>query len=219
MEMQSMTDFTMIDMEHYPRLEHFRYFSSMPDPKLGITVKVDVSRLAEFCREKNFSFYLAMTHTACLAANRVPELRQRRRGGGIIEYSECGTSHIELLPDSSYCYCTLRHGMSWDEFIPYAKACREKAVASPGIAEEEDADSLFFVSSLPWLHYEQVSMPVSGNAADNPHLCWGRYEEDSRGRLMIPFTLYANHALADGIHFAAFFRILQEELDKVGEET
>ncbi len=50
---------------------------------------------------------------------------------------------------------------------------------------------------------------------DNPRFCWGRYEEDHRGRLMLPFTLNANHALMDGVHAGAFYRRLQEELDKV----
>ncbi len=32
---------------------------------------------------------------------------------------------------------------------------------------------------------------------------------------MLPFTLNANHALMDGVHAGAFYRRLQEELDKV----
>ena len=88
-------------------------------------------------------------------------------------------------------------------------------VPTAGIAEDEDVDALCFVTCLPWLHYEQVTMPVAAPVADNPGFCRGRYEADLRGRLMLPFTLHVNHALMDGAHMAAFFRNLQEELNGV----
>ena len=68
---------------------------------------------------------------------------------------------------------------------------------------------------MPWISYEQVGMPITSPVDDNPRFCWGRYEEDHRGRLMLPFTLNANHALMDGVHAGAFYRRRQEEFDKV----
>lgn len=214
-KVQIMVEYRTINMEEYPRREHFRYFSAMPVPTFGITARVDVTGLVRFCRERRCSFYMAMTHIACLAANGVPELRRRSRDGGIIEYAKCGTSHIELLPDETYCYCTLWHDMDWDEFIPYAEACRKRAVSAPVIEEDVDVDALYFITTVPWISYEQVSMPITSPVDDNPRFCWGRYEENHRGRLMLPFTLNANHALMDGVHAGAFYRRLQEELDKV----
>lgn len=208
-----MAEYRKLDMDNYPRLEHFRYFTAMPVPSVGVTAKVDVTKLAGFVKERKCSFYMAMTHLTCLAANRVPELRQRTRDGGIIEYEKCGTSHIELLPDGTYCYCTLWHDRDWDEFIPYANECRRRAVAYPGIEEDDDADALYFVTTLPWIHYEGISMPVTDPITDNPRFCWGKYEGDFRGRLMMPFTLIVNHALMDGIQIAGFYKKLQEELD------
>ena len=202
-------------MKNYPRLEHFKHFSAMPIPTVSITAKVDVTKLVPFCKAHNCSFYMAVTHIACMAANKVPEFRQRTRDGGIIEYAACGTSHIELLPDDTYCYCTLWHDKDWDEFIPYANACRKEAVSSAGIQEDEDVDALYFVTTIPWVHYEQITMPVALKTPDNPSFCWGRYQEDHRGRLMMPFTVSANHALLDGVHLGAFFREFQAEADRL----
>ena len=33
--------FRYLDMEHYERIEHFRYFLSMPYPYAGVTVDID----------------------------------------------------------------------------------------------------------------------------------------------------------------------------------
>ena len=100
--------------------------------------------------------------------------------------------------------------MDWDDYLSYAGRCREKARSAPCITEDEDADAQYFITTLPWIHYEQILMPVTDPVADNPRFCWGRYEEDFRGRLMMPFTVIVNHALMDGIHISVFFRNLQE---------
>ncbi len=89
-------NFTEIDLQNYPRRQHFEYFSSLQYPYVGVTNQVDVTALVRFCKERKGSFYLPFLHAAALAADGVPELRQRIRGGGIVEYSQCPTSHIEL---------------------------------------------------------------------------------------------------------------------------
>ena len=91
--------YQIIDMNAYVRRAHFDYFRSLPYPYVGTTVSVDVSAVLRYCHREKRSFYLAFLHAAALAADSVKELRQRIHGDGIIEYSECPTSHIELLED------------------------------------------------------------------------------------------------------------------------
>ena len=85
--------FHYLDMERYERIEHFRYFLSMPYPYVGVTVDTDVTDTVRFCKERGCSFYLAFLHAAARAADRVPELRRRIHYGVIIEYDACPTSH------------------------------------------------------------------------------------------------------------------------------
>ena len=40
--------FRYLDMEHYERIEHFRYFLSMPYPYAGVTVDIDVTDIVSF---------------------------------------------------------------------------------------------------------------------------------------------------------------------------
>ena len=88
--------FVEIDLENYPRRKHFEYFSSLQYPYVGVTNNVDVTELVQYCKDKKCSFYLVFMHAVALAADDIAELRQRIRNRGIIEYSECPTSHIEL---------------------------------------------------------------------------------------------------------------------------
>lgn len=201
-----------IDMASFPRRAHFDYFLSLPDPHVGVTVDVDVTALVLFCRAKGCSFTLAFLHAAALAVDAVPELRQRLRNGGVVEYPECPTSHTELKADGTYAYCTLRHHLPLDEYFARAEASRRACREEGGIEEDDGVEGMVFASALPWLRYRDFTQPTGGPMDSNPRLSWGRYEADHRGRLMMPVTLLAHHALVDGAHLAAFYRNLDAEL-------
>ena len=200
-----------IDMASYPRRKHFDYFRTLAYPYVGVTQEVDVTELVRLGREKGQSFFLLILHAAALAADSVPELRQRIRDGGIVEYDACPTSHTELLPDSTYCHCTLHHHMPLADYIARAEEARQRCLENASIDEDEGVEGMYFISCLPWLHYTALIQPVAGGDESNPRITWGRYAPNQAGRLMLPVTLLAHHALVDGVHIARFY----EQLDAV----
>lgn len=202
--------FRVIDMTTDPRKAQFDHFRHAPNPHVGLTVDVDVTEFVQLCKARDWSFYLAFIRAAAMAANAVPELRRRIRGEQVLEYAHCDTSHIELLENGAYCYCTLRHdpAQSWVDYMRYAVAQRALAKAGASIEEEEDVESLYFISSIPWLHYRDFSQPNYGPDASNPAITWGKYESDYRGRLMMPVSLLVHHSLVDGLQISAFYEHL-----------
>ena len=201
----------VVDMNRYARQAHFEYFRSLPYPYLGTTVNVDVTGILQYCRKRECSFYLAFLHAAALAADGVKELRQRIRDGRIVEYTECPTSHVELLDDESYCYCTLHHHMDRESYFVQAEKAR-KECRDNGIAEDAGVESMYFISTLPWLNYTAIIQPVAGGDESNPRITWGRYAEDPSGRMLMPVSILAHHALVDGIQIARFYKNLEHEL-------
>lgn len=206
---------TEIDLRNYPRRQHFEYFSSLQYPYVGVTNQVDVTELVRFCKERKYSFYLLFLHAAALAADSVPELRQRIRNGGIVEYSQCPTSHIELLDNGTYCYCTLHHHMGLEEYLSYAETARKQCRIHGSIEESADSESMYFISTLPWLHYTALIQPVAGGEESNPRITWGKFEKDAEGREQLPVTLLAHHGLVDGIHIARFYEALEKQLEEL----
>lgn len=206
--------YTVIDMKKDPRREHFEHFTSLDVPFAGVTVKVDVTKLVRFCKERHCSFYAAMTRIAILAGNRVPEFRRRIVGSEVREYEECSASITELGPFDAYYYCTLSAKESWEAFIPYAEKTRAERRTRPGLFEEDDETDQFFITCTPDLHFEQIINPLKNNVS-NPMIGWGRYEEDWKGRLMMPLSVLVHHALADGVHIARFYKNVEEELNKL----
>lgn len=201
-------EFIKIDMETYPRRAHFDYFRAMAYPYAGMTVNADVTRLMETVKDRKLPFFLTALYLAANAANAVPELRRRIRDGGIVEFPNCNTSHTVALPDGTYCYCMLDCSLPFGEFIPYAAAKQEKAGKEPCLDDGEEADSLFFFSSVPWVSYSSIIQPTPFPADSNPRITFGRYFAQD-GKMLMPVTILVNHALADGKHMADFYRNLE----------
>ena len=207
-----------IDLDTYPRRTHFNHFCAMAYPYAGVTVDVDVTDLLSLCREKGDSFYLMVLHAVALAADEVPEFRRRIDHGGIVEYDECPTSHIELKPDGTYAYCTLRHHMPLAEYLAQAESARTAAREGGSIEEEDDVQSMYFISTLPWLHYTQLIQPVACGEESNPRITWGKYQANDKGRMMMPLSVLVHHALADGIHIAKFYEAFNQQMKLICEE-
>ena len=201
-----------IDMATYPRRDHFAHFCAMAYPYVGVTVDVDVTDLLALCREKGYSFYLLVLHAVALAADEVPEFRRRIDNGGIVEYESCPTSHTELKPDGTYAYCTLHHHMLLADYLAKAEAARAAVRESGSIEEEDDVQSMYFISTLPWLHYTQLIQPVACGEESNPRITWGKYQQNSDGRVMMPLSVLVHHALADGLHIARFYEEFERHM-------
>jgi len=205
-------------MDHYARKAHFAYFRSLAYPYVGVTANVNVSELVAACKAKRCSFYIAFLHASALAADSVEELRQRIDGEGIVEYEECPTSHIELLEDGTYCYCTLHHHVDICRYMNEAEATRERCRTQGSIEEDEGVNSMYFISTLPWITYTSLVQPVSGGDESNPRITWGKYEPDFQGNLMMPVSILAHHALVDGKQISDFYQNLSLQIHSVAEE-
>ena len=205
-----------IDMDHYARRAHFDYFRTLQYPYVGVTVDVDVSDVLCFCKRTAQSFYLAFLHAAALAADSVPEFRQRIHGGRIIEYSECPTSHIEQAEGSGYCYCTLYHHMEISEYFNQAEKARKECISN-GITEDAAVESMYFISTLPWLDYSSLIQPVAGGDESNPRITWGKYVTKPTGETVMPVSVLAHHALVDAIQIARFYQNLASECAKLNK--
>lgn len=203
-----------IDLEQYARKAHFEHFLHQPNPHVGLTAEVDVTDLRECCGQNRWSFYLAFLHLAVLAANRVPELRQRIFDGGIVEYDACGSSHVELLEDGTYGYCTLYHDpkQPMADYLAEAEKIRRVFRARATIEEDADVLGLDFITTVPWIRYTALIQPTSGPEDSNPRISWGKFAPDYCGRLMMPLSILCHHSLVDGLQIAAFYRNVEELL-------
>ena len=78
--------------------------------------------------------------------------------------------------------------------------------------------SMYFISTLPWLHYTQLIQPVACGEESNPRITWGKYQANDKGRMMMPLSVLVHHALVDGIHIAKFYEAFNQQMKLICEE-
>jgi len=206
-----------LNMMAYPRRQHLAYFRQLAYPYVGTTVNVKITMWREWVKANKLPFFLSFCYCAAHAANAIPEFRQRLRGEAVVEYDWCKTSHTVALENGTYAYCTLNSRMPFEAYIPYAVETQEKAKAAGCLMDkEEEAESLLFVSTLPWITYTALIQPVPMPADSNPRITWGKaFEQD--GETFLPVSVLCHHGLADGLHIARFYQVLDDELQKLAE--
>lgn len=205
----------VLDMNTYKRKDHFEYFRSLAYPYVGVTVDVDITDFLEKIKEKKYPFFLSFLWCVNQACNEIPQFRQRIVNDSIVEYEYCHTSHTVSKEDETYAYCTLDARMSLDEFIQKSLPIHNQAKEEGNIEESaEEAQSLIFISTIPWISYTSLIQPVPIPADSNPRVTWGKYKEEN-GKVLMPVSTLCHHALVDGKHLANFYQALENKLKQI----
>ena len=105
------------------------------------------------------------------------------------------------------------------DYLAKAEAARRAARECGSIEEEAEVQSMYFISTLPWLHYTQLIQPVACGEESNPRITWGRYQQNSDGCMMMPLSVLVHHALADGVHIARFYEEFDRKVKNICEEA
>ena len=205
-----------LDMSAYRRKAHFDYFRAMACPYVGLTANVDITALLAKVKAEKLPFFLTVCYCAARAANSVPEFRQRIVGEGIAQFDHCPTSHTVSLGDGRYCYCMLRADCPFDVFLPAAMQTQEAAKRAASMTESAaDAESLFFVSTMPGITFTSFVQPTPYPADSNPRFMFGKYFAEG-DRVLLPFSVQVNHALVGGQQLTAFFEALDAHIAAFG---
>lgn len=236
-----MIGYSIIDLDTYKRKAHLEYFMSMTSCQTGLTANVDVTLLRDFCKKEGCSFFLAFMHIVALSADSIPQFRQRLhrvtkeerkcpehskaptegpfKDLEIREYEESPTSNTESSKDDMYCYCTNFHHMPWKDYISEATRRQAEARNNGTLDEDPEIEAFYFPTCVPWIHYTDCIHPWGDCFDSNPRFSWGRFEEDFKGRLMMPVTVRVHHGLVDGLQIAKFYENLDANIQKLVSGT
>ena len=212
-----MMGYRYLDMAAYARRDEYDYFRSLAYPYVGVTVHADITPLHARVRAEGLPFFLSLLYVTSRAANEIPELRQRMRADGIVEYDVCPTSHTVSLGGGRYCYCMLRADCPFDVYLPAAVEAQEAARREASMTESAaDAESLFFVSTMPGIVFTSFVQPTPYPADSNPRFMFGKFFA-AGDRILLPFSVQVNHALLGGQQLTAFFEALDRHIAAFGK--
>ena len=206
----------IIDLESWPRREHYEFFKPYPVPFFSITTSVDVAPLRKLLKIRDVPFTVGLLYVLSRAANNVPQFRQRIREDAPIEH-ECVHPGVTVLCTGDvFRFCFLTYCDDFPRFAREASEAMEltrqdRPLVPESIVEEGWLrDDMLYCTSLPWFSFSGMLHPLGPDPTDSvPRIAWGRFEE-KEGKLAMPLNVQAHHALIDGIHLARFFENVED---------
>ncbi len=198
-----------IDLESWPRRPHFDLFRSYQVPWFHIAARVQVGGLIRWARAEQASVARTLVWAVATAANRVPELRQRIRGEGVVEHDAVHPAFTILRQDGTFTGCPVTWSPDLRAFLDASAAAVERRRDGDFVMAAPEEDDRLYLTSLPWLDVTMLVHPFHGDPRDTvPRLAWGRVRS-SGAEADVSVALTAHHALVDGVHAARFYAALE----------
>lgn len=211
----------IVEMDRWPRREHFHLFSEMEFPHINLCVQVDITDLWENRGRAGTSPTIILAYVIAKAANRVPELRQRIRGEQVVEHDVVHPLITVLGDDDIFGVTSLVYDPRFATFAANAGDRITKAKENPSLTafphDQEgkvERDDLLSMTVLPWLAFTAFSLTRRPQVDTIPLLAWGKLV-DVGDQHLLPFFVNFHHALVDGLHIGLFVKHIEEEARRV----
>lgn len=199
-----------IDIQTWPRREHFKVFSAFEYPHFSLCANVDLTAFFPFVKQRGISFTVAVVYVLARAANAIPEFRFRIRSGKVVEHEIVHPSGTILTDDDLFSFCTFEYIENFSEFA--AKAAERIAYVKddPTLEDGPEQDDLLYMTAIPWVSFTSFMHPLRLQPADSvPRFAWGKlFKEDES--LKMPLSVQGHHALMDGIHVGRYYAEVQD---------
>jgi len=201
-----------IDMQTWPRREHFEIYSAFDHPHFGMCANVDLTIFFPVVKQRAVSFTLAIVYVLSRAANAIPEFRYRIRAGKVVEHGLVHPSITILTDGDLFSFCTMEYIEDFSEFAARAAAKIAYVKEHPTLKDEPGQDDLLFMTAIPWVSFTSFMHPMHLQRADSvPRFAWGKFFEEGKF-LKMPLDVQGHHALMDGIHMGKFYAEVQDYL-------
>lgn len=202
-----------IDLSVWNRRKHFDLFKTYRQPFFNVCFDLDLSIFLPRIKAEGKSFFLSFVHAVMKAANQTEALRLRIRGEEVVLHDVVRPSFTMMTDAGVFRFVTVAYDDDPKTFLKNAENTVEAAKKAVSVSDEPGIDDLVFLTSMPWLTFTSIEHAMPGNQDDSfPRLTWGKYHEGS-GRIVIPFSVAAHHALVDGADVGTFASIIQNLLN------
>ncbi len=208
--------FTPIDLATWPRQQYFYYFTKVAPMSFTISAKIDITNTYDELHEQGLGFFPGYLYLTSKVLTTMPEFRIGRNAEGQLGYfDQLNPSYTVMHNDHTITSC-------WSEYTPAFKTFVQRVdddsqaapQASGPVGKADQPSNSFEAGMLPWVHFDSYTpMPVNGLANFAPVLQAGQWQVDN-GRRLMPLSITANHAVADGYHVSDLLNQLQQAFNQ-----
>lgn len=173
-----MQAFKKVDMESWPRREHYRYYTEALKVEFNMTAPVDVQNLLRFCHAHGCKFYAAAIYCVTKALNRIENFRMFKNADGeLCVWDKIVPNFTFFHPDDcTFSDCWTDFSEDFPTFYNAITADMQTYKDVKGIKTKPNQPANFYcVSCTPWTAFTGCGSPRRGRTACIlPHRCHGK---------------------------------------------
>lgn len=213
----------LVNIETWERRDNYAFFRNFLNPWISVATEINVTEARAAAKESGRSFFLFYLYALLRASNEIAEFRYRTDAeGNVVWHDTVDVLTPIAVPGRTFYTVRIPYAADFERFYAAARAIVTDIPADgdPFGAEKllEDAGDydVFLLSATPNLYFTSMSYAqgAAGRPTAYPLMNAGK-AVTREGRLVMPLSIFVNHAFVDGAHIERFFRITEEELHRI----
>lgn len=195
-----------LDLESWKRKDIFNLYYQFDIPQVSLCTPLNVTRVYEFAKLKDLSFYFCMCHVFYTALLKFEEFMIRSiKGKIVIEDGEFVNICANREGEEIFKIITGRYYRDIEKFCNETKKKLENQTTfteplPPGVRRSQ---VIAYISCAPWFEFTHLTHPqdVQRNSFV-PHVSFDKMKINEKGERFVNVSLQVNHAAIDGILIA-----------------
>jgi chloramphenicol O-acetyltransferase type A len=207
---------TLLDIEGWPRKEHFHFFRKFEEPFFGATVEIDCTTAYGNSKALDSSFFIYYLHKTLVAVNTNEAFRYRIADDQIYIYDQIDGSATIGRADGTFGFSLIKYDPDFAVFTATALAEIERVQNTPGLFTSAfDTDNVIHFSAIPWLNFTSLSHARSYSFPDScPKISFGKMITGEEGKRTMSMSIHVHHGLMDGLYLGQFVDCFQELMNQ-----
>jgi len=205
-----------LDLEKWPRKEHFHFFKQFEEPFFGATVEIDCTKAYQNAKKLDSSFFIYYLHKTLVAVNSIESFRYRISDDKIEIHDRIDASATIGRADGTFGFSLIEYNLSFDIFKETALAEIERIQSTTGIFTRTfESDNMIHFSAIPWLNFTSLSHARSYTFPDScPKISFGKMMLSETGKRTMSMSVHVHHGLMDGMHLGQFVDCFQQIMNQ-----
>lgn len=203
-----------LDVAAWARRDTFNFFIGYDKPYFNVCTQLDVTNLLARLRpQRELSIALAYHYFALRVANEIEPFRYRLKDRRVLVYKVIHGGTTVLMPNETFIMAYFDYDVDFERFMSMAARSVDEA-RSKGAFSPTTRDDLIHFTVFPWVSFTSFSHARNWGREDSePKIAFGKFKEE-HGRILLPISVEAHHALMDGLHVGQFIARLGDAFHK-----
>lgn len=207
---------TFLDIENWPRKEHFHFFRKFEEPFFGATVEIDCTKAHQTAKDLDTSFFIYYLHKTVVAINTITPFKYRILDDQILIYDQINASATIGRDDDSFGFSLIEYSPDFAVFKENALTEIARVQQTPGLFTRSfETDDVIHFSAIPWVNFTSLSHARSYSFPDScPKVSFGKMTTNENGKKTMSMSVHVHHGLIDGLHLGQFIDCFQDLMNQ-----